>query len=177
MKRNCSHPPGAKVPLVGPLLVPAGSLPVLHALVPKCRLRFVFFLGAQGKEYIWDIWHMFPQNTGVLFVLSSLDEWEFSDASVRFTTSSQCKQLTADFGVVDPLGGGLYPLDYLAVMDGDMVRARLPIRFAGWLRGHDRFGVGYAELEALIGEFLLFFAVPRTRALEGLDVPMYLCNV
>lgn len=123
------------------------------------HLKFLVFLGAQGKEYIDEIHHMFPPHfDSLVFVSLNIDAKFALDPSIHCSDSQMCKELASHFNILDPLGGGTYPLNYLIVTDSDLlVRCKLPIRIGTYYRGHQRFGVNLSQLQGLIDEYLQFF--------------------
>lgn len=123
------------------------------------RLNFLVFLGAQGKEYINDIKQMFPLHfEGPLFLSLNIDRRITLDPSIHCADMEKCKQLAAYFNILDPLGGGAYPLNYLIVTDSDLiVRCKLPIRIGQFYGPHQKFGVSLDQLKGLIDEYLDFF--------------------
>lgn len=125
------------------------------------RLRFLIFLGAQGKEYIETILAMFPGSfSGVMFLTSSIDQ-ECLNSHVIISTGQTCKQLAKYFNVMDPLGGGVYPLDFLIVADSDNnVRCRVPIRLNKHYSSFQKFGVDLDQLPGVINELLHYFFDP-----------------
>lgn len=114
---------------------------------------FLFFLGAQGKEYIRDIRRKFPVNfMSVVFVSSNI---ETTSDDCYCVDSAQAAKLSAYFHLVDPLGGGTYPLDYMVVLDSQLqVRSKVPVRIGARYHGYQKFGTSLGELDALINETL-----------------------
>lgn len=123
------------------------------------HLTFLIFLGAQGKEYIDEIQHMFPPSFDALvFVSLNIDSRFTRDPSMHWSDSETCKELATYFNILDPLGGGVYPLNYLIVTDSDLVvRCKLPIQIGRFYSPHQKFGVSLSELQGLIDEYLEFF--------------------
>lgn len=127
------------------------------------HLNFLVFLDAQGKEYITDIRDMFPNTFDLLvFVSLNINAENFDTLRIHCSSTEKCKELALYFNILDPLGGGTYPLNYLIVTDSDLlVRCKLPLRI-GWHYGpHQRFGVSLSELQGLIEEYLEFFTLNR----------------
>lgn len=122
-------------------------------------LHFLVFLGAQGKEYIDEIRRMFPKHFDPLvFVSLNIDSRFREDPQFHCLDSETCKKLARYFEIVDPLGGSNYPLNYLIVIDSDLVvRCKLPIRIGPYYCPHQKFGVSLSQLQGLIDEFLEFF--------------------
>lgn len=118
--------------------------------------KYIFFLGAQGKEFIASIQEQFPFNIPVLFITSN----SFG------CTNPQCQELMTYFGIKDPLGGGMYPLDYLLIVHDDKIHCKVPINFTGsnnrgnnlhgGIPGHLKFSVGLNELPSLIEEYIKY---------------------
>lgn len=125
------------------------------------HLNFLVFLDAQGKEYITDIRQMFPQSFDlVVFVSLNINTEDFDTLRIHCSSTERCKELALYFNILDPLGGGSYPLNYLIVTDSDLlVRCKLPLRIGLYYGPHQRFGVSLSELQALIEEYLEFFTV------------------
>lgn len=125
--------------------------------------RFVFFLGVQGKEYIECIRKHFESLTiEPLIITCNIDDSMTS-------TNSQCVKLSTEFNVLDPLGGGLYPLDYLFIIDGnERIRCAVPLvvnknmhqlklKNKGGEVKHARFGLQLGELGGLVEEYYHYF--------------------
>lgn len=121
-------------------------------------IKFLFFLGAQGKEYIDDIVRLFPdQFDSILFISSNLEVRQ--DPTLNMSDSEECRQLSTYFQVKDPLGGANYPLNYLVVIDEEnIIRCKLPIKIGRYCLLHDKFGANLEQLEGLIEEYLTYFA-------------------
>ena len=96
----------------------------------NCYFQFIFFLGAQGKEFIPTIKNQFPfnnnnnNNISIIFITSN-----YTSSDSVGCTNDQCKQLMEFFKIKDPMGGGLYPLDYLIIIHENKVHCKLPIKF------------------------------------------------
>lgn len=129
----------------------------------SCYFKFIFFLGAQGKEFIPTIQYQFPFNISVTFITSNNDS---SNGSGGGCTNDQCKQLMKFFEIKDPMGAGLYPLDYLIIIHQNKVHCKIPIKFnnnstytkhfkvVGGMSGHLKFGIDLNELPSLIEEYI-----------------------
>lgn len=130
----------------------------------SCYFKFIFFLGAQGKEFIPTIQYQFPFNISVTFITSNNDS--SSGGSGGGCTNDQCKQLMKFFEIKDPMGAGLYPLDYLIIIHQNKVHCKIPIKFnnnstytkyfkvVGGMSGHLKFGIDLNELPSLIEEYI-----------------------
>lgn len=127
---------------------------------PANQLNFLVFLDAQGKEYINEIRQMFPEHFEQLVFLSlNIDSSQFDIHRIHCSSTLRCKELAQYFNILDPLGGGMYPLNYLIVTDLDLiVRCKLPLRVGAHYGPHQRFGVSLSQLQTLIEEYLDFFA-------------------
>lgn len=123
------------------------------------NLNFLVFLGAQGKEYIDVIREMFPKHfDSLVFVSLYIDSRFTENPYFQCLDTDTCKELARYFEIMDPLGGGNYPLNYLIVIDSDLlVRCKLPIRIGPYYGPHQKFGVSLPQLQGLIDEFLEFF--------------------
>lgn len=122
-------------------------------------LHFLVFLGAQGKEFIDVIRDMFPKHFDPLvFVSLNIDARFLENPQFHCLDTETCKELARYFEIMDPLGGGDYPLNYLIVIDSDLVvRCKLPIRIGHYYTPHQKFGISLPQLQSLIDEFLDFF--------------------
>ncbi|QFZ27432.1 hypothetical protein EJF18_30402 [Clavispora lusitaniae] len=122
-------------------------------------LTFMVFLGARGKEYIEEIYEMFPQNyDGLMFISSNIDEKFLSNPNYICTDSKLSRSLAGYFNIIDPLGGGNYPLDYLIVIDSSpFMHCKLPLRIGSYNVGHSKFGINLPQLEGLFQEYLISF--------------------
>lgn len=123
------------------------------------HLKFLVFLGAQGKEYIDVIHDMFPPHfEQLVFVSLNIATKYANDPSYHCANTHMCKELASYFKILDPLGGGTYPLDYLIVTDSNLlVRCKLPIRVGQHYRPDQRFAVNLLQLQGLVDEYLQFF--------------------
>ncbi|KAL6450493.1 hypothetical protein SBY92_004700 [Candida maltosa Xu316] len=119
--------------------------------------KFIFFLGAQGKEFRDIIQEQFPFSVPVLFITSNCFD----------CTNVQCKILMNFFEIKDPMGAGIYPLDYLVITHDDKIHCKVPINFSvvnkmrssirnGGVSGHLKFGLDLNELPSLIEEYILY---------------------
>lgn len=127
---------------------------------PTKHLNFLVFLDAQGKEYISEIRQMFPNHFDSLVFLSlNIETSNLDSLRIHCSSTQRCKELAQYFNILDPLGGGTYPLNYLIVTDSDLlVRCKLPLRVGFRYGPHQRFGISLHQLQALIEEYLEFFA-------------------
>ncbi|KAK6454181.1 uncharacterized protein RJT20DRAFT_56878 [Scheffersomyces xylosifermentans] len=142
--------------------------------------KYIFFLGAQGKEHIDSIQSQIPAvgagEIAVILVSYGLHSCgkKSGDNEVRkVATNEQCSELTNYFEMRDPLGGGLYPLDYLVVIDGnDLVRCKIPLvtnknnRFQRTMNSkkshsgistHLNFGIELENLSGFLDEYIQYF--------------------
>lgn len=121
--------------------------------------KFLFFLGVQGKEYIDDIEKRF-KNYGwsiPLFISANIDVGSRHHTQDLYSTNEQCRALGSYFGLMDPIGGGLYPLHYLLVLDRfDHLRCKLPIQVNQWVSPQERFGVNIRDLGAVVESYIMY---------------------
>lgn len=124
------------------------------------HLSFLVFLDAQGKEFISDIRDMFPRHfDSLVFVSLNIDARPFDSRRIHCSSTERCKELALYFNILDPLGGGTYPLNYLIVTDSNLlVRCKLPLRIGPYYGPHQKFGVSLSQLQVLIEEYLDFFS-------------------
>ncbi|EGW29979.1 uncharacterized protein SPAPADRAFT_63604 [Spathaspora passalidarum NRRL Y-27907] len=136
---------------------------------PDPALKFIFFLGVQGKEFIETIQEKFPENISVMFITAN---------EPNHCSNQQCHILANHFQIMDPVGGGTYPLDYLYVVYDDKVHCKLPLitnpqnkfqrsisrankkPYAGMGVGvsqHLNFGIELNDLPSIIEEYINFF--------------------
>lgn len=171
-----NKPPSNYISLNNASIIPINILQLLNSINPmnddstsssssssSCYFKFIFFLGAQGKEFIPTIQYQFPFNISVTFITSNNDS---SNGSGGGCTNDQCKQLMKFFEIKDPMGAGLYPLDYLIIIHQNKVHCKIPIKFnnnstytkhfkvVGGMSGHLKFGIDLNELPSLIEEYI-----------------------
>lgn len=170
-----NKPPSNYISLNNASIIPINILQLLNSINPmnddstsssssSCYFKFIFFLGAQGKEFIPTIQYQFPFNISVTFITSNNDS--SSGGSGGGCTNDQCKQLMKFFEIKDPMGAGLYPLDYLIIIHQNKVHCKIPIKFnnnstytkyfkvVGGMSGHLKFGIDLNELPSLIEEYI-----------------------
>ena len=171
-----NKPPSNYISLNNASIIPINILQLLNSINPmnddstsssssssSCYFKFIFFLGAQGKEFIPTIQYQFPFNISVTFITSNNDS---SSGGSGGCTNDQCKQLMKFFEIKDPMGAGLYPLDYLIIIHQNKVHCKIPIKFnnnstytkhfkvVGGMSGHLKFGIDLNELPSLIEEYI-----------------------
>lgn len=173
-----NKPPSNYISLNNASIIPINILQLLNSINPmnddstsssssssssSCYFKFIFFLGAQGKEFIPTIQYQFPFNISVTFITSNNDS---SSGGGCGCTNDQCKQLMKFFEIKDPMGAGLYPLDYLIIIHQNKVHCKIPIKFnnnstytkhfkvVGGMSGHLKFGIDLNELPSLIEEYI-----------------------
>ncbi|KHC45613.1 hypothetical protein MEW_05261 [Candida albicans P60002] len=167
-----NKPPSNYISLNNASIIPINILELLNSINPmnddstsssSCYFKFIFFLGAQGKEFIPTIQYQFPFNISVTFITSNNDS---SSGGGCGCTNDQCKQLMKFFEIKDPMGAGLYPLDYLIIIHQNKVHCKIPIKFnnnstytkhfkvVGGMSGHLKFGIDLNELPSLIEEYI-----------------------
>lgn len=172
-----NKPPSNYISLNNASIIPINILELLNSINPmnddstsssssssSCYFKFIFFLGAQGKEFIPTIQYQFPFNISVTFITSNNDS--SSGGGGCGCTNDQCKQLMKFFEIKDPMGAGLYPLDYLIIIHQNKVHCKIPIKFnnnstytkhfkvVGGMSGHLKFGIDLNELPSLIEEYI-----------------------
>lgn len=119
---------------------------------------FMFFLGIEGKEQVAEMDYISYKN--VLYVSSNMETLADKIQQVACTSNKQCYQISSHFGILDPLGGGSYPLNYMVVIDSDWkIRCQLPIRMNPKIHGnHEKFGVSFNELAAVVDQYMMYFS-------------------
>lgn len=121
--------------------------------------KILIFAGALCKEYISDIIQELPSYKELLVFISSNLPSNSCDPIHRSDTQ-QCVKLASYFGILDPLGGGTYPLDYLMVIDSNNhMRCKMPIRVCpnDHYSPYQKFGVDLNKLQGLIDEQMEYF--------------------
>ncbi|KAG7665040.1 uncharacterized protein J8A68_001448 [[Candida] subhashii] len=123
------------------------------------KFTFIFFLGVQGKEHIPFIQSLFPENISTAFISGNISQ----------CTNAQCISLSQYFHIMDPIGGGLYPLDYLYIISDNKINCKIPIiinhqnRFLrsistnknkSGISSHLNFGIELNELQVFINNYL-----------------------
>lgn len=156
-----SHQPSSVIDPQKATILDPTIVNLLYRISNCSDTQFVFFLGAQGKEFICDIKQKFPRFfDSIIFVSSNLENYHFRNVPVHLATSQECKQLSRYFQVTDPLGGGNYPLNYLFVVDPQhRVRVLIPVRIGNGHGGHEKFGINFNELDGLIEEYIKYFTL------------------
>lgn len=180
-----NKPPSNYISLNNASIIPINILQLLNSINPmnddstssssssssSCYFKFIFFLGAQGKEFIPTIQYQFPFNISVTFITSNNDSSGGGSSGGGGgggcgCTNDQCKQLMKFFEIKDPMGAGLYPLDYLIIIHQNKVHCKIPIKFnnnstytkhfkvVGGMSGHLKFGIDLNELPSLIEEYI-----------------------
>lgn len=119
---------------------------------------FLLFLGAQGKEYIPEIRETCLQGTETLiFVSLNINTKSIKGRSISYIDNEICKSLASYFDILDPLGGGVYPLDYLVVADKNLkVRCKVPIQICKSRQVHQKFCIDLSQLKGFLEEYLIF---------------------
>ncbi|ODV79051.1 uncharacterized protein CANTADRAFT_244282 [Suhomyces tanzawaensis NRRL Y-17324] len=132
---------------------------------------FIFFLGSDGKEYI-DLIRNKMSFASILIVTSNCELKSFRcGPPFMITDNIQCHRISSALNVLDPLGGGCYPLNYLMIADLKMkIRFKVPIltrvhtsshRIRGksfMLEGgstYARFGLQIGQLDSFIEDFMI----------------------
>ncbi|CCE78746.1 Piso0_000775 [Millerozyma farinosa CBS 7064] len=126
-----------------------------YDFIIRKRPKFVFFLGAVGKEYIDDI-HSIALSPYISSIFVSSGVFPETRKSFSVSNDLECNKLSSFLQILDPLGGGLYPLDYIMVLDvNDLVRSLLPIRICrnSFHSPHEKFGVDFEKLPGLLEEY------------------------
>lgn len=136
-------------------------------------LTFLFFLGVQGKEYIENIIQKFPPSYHELVVFTSLNidkDLKLSGIHVNITSDRQCVSLTSHLKVLDPLGGGSYPLDFLFIIDrNNHIICSVPLIMTnryptsrgnngGGISRHLGFSLEIPQLDGFIDEYIQYFS-------------------
>lgn len=121
--------------------------------------KFLFFLGVQGKEYMNDIEERFADSgwSIPLFISANIDFAKRHHSGDFYSTNEQCRALGSYFGIMDPVGGGLYPLHFFMVIDRfDRLRCKIPIQVNRWVSPQERFGVNMRDLNALVEAYVMY---------------------
>lgn len=150
-----------KVPvshLASPIPLSKETAKSLRTLQNTNPIQFLFFLDAQGKEYVDDIAELCsPFKSQMVFVTLDMGP-DTADSVVDYVGTDTCKNLSKELGLLDPLGGGSYPLNYLVVIRDNHVLCMVPVRIGRrYLGGHQRFGTCLAEVPGILEEYLNYY--------------------
>lgn len=145
--------------LASPLTLNDKTAESLQGLENNTPLKFLFFLNAQGKEYVDDITELCtPYLSNMVFV--SLDMGpDAANSMIDYVNTDTCKLLAKELGILDPLGGGSYPLNYLVVTASRHVLCMIPVRIGRYFGGHQRFGTCLAEVPGILEEYSEYFVL------------------
>jgi hypothetical protein len=119
---------------------------------------FMFFLGVEGKDHVSEMQCLNYDN--VLYVSSNIETLADKVRCTAHTSNRECHQIASYFGILDPLGGGSYPLNYMVVVDTEWrVRCKMPIRMNPRVYGsHEKFGASFEELGAVVDQYMAYFS-------------------
>lgn len=167
--------PGAKAPdtlLPNPITLTQQSQSLLNPYLGASHLRFVVFLDAQGKEYVSELSTLCRRHLAQMVFCTAYED-PTSIAKNRFTDTHTCKTLAKELRILNPVGGGAYPLNHLVVLDAlSAVHCMLPIRLGRYYGPHQRFGVSLRELPGILEEYELFAQTGCWAPQAGEDVVM-----
>ncbi|WPK26077.1 hypothetical protein PUMCH_003422 [Australozyma saopauloensis] len=118
--------------------------------------RFLIFLDAQGKEFIDDIADMCAQFVPyMIFISLNIQPCSLPNTAIQVADTEVCKFLAKELGILDPVGGGAYPLNKLVVMDSQaLVHCLIPLRVSKFCAPHQRFGTDLALLPGILEEYM-----------------------
>lgn len=116
--------------------------------------KVIFFLGVQGKEYIQDIRKRIPFCFNSFAFISS--NISLNDSQLgKCSKNDECVTLASYFKVFDPLGGGIYPLDYVIIIDQEnYILRKIPIKinkYSNFVLDH---GVTIENLYSIVDKYL-----------------------
>lgn len=125
------------------------------------NFQLLFFLDGQGKERVGVIAQMLLRfsHISAVFISSNIDIPSQSRklGLFVFLDVQECKILSQKMGLMNPLGGGLYPINYLLVVDShNIVRHKAPLRFSHCYSAYQKFGLTLTQLEGLVEEYSAF---------------------
>ncbi|CAI5760280.1 unnamed protein product [Candida verbasci] len=84
------------------------------------NFKALLFLGVIGKEYIQDIQSEFDYSINIYYITANND---------YDGTNEVCKMLSNYFEILDPIGGGIYPLDYLVIIHNNKIICKIPVNY------------------------------------------------
>lgn len=124
------------------------------------NVQFFVFLDPQGKEYINHISIICIRFlSDIVFVSQGMATNTTNGQEIfRYLDSDTSKCLAKELGIIDPLGGGSYPLNYLVVVASGLVHCMLPIRIGNRCGKLQRFGICMSELDGILEEYLDYFS-------------------
>lgn len=115
-------------------------------------LKVLMFLDAQGKEFM----DLLLGCDDVIFATANASNGGLMSTSlVPTTTNDQCVALAKYFGILSPVGGGVFPLNYMVIIVNNRVRVRVPIRLST-LNRYERFGVDIRQLPHYLYDLLYY---------------------
>lgn len=121
---------------------------------------FLFFLDAQGKEQMSSIREMIKLFLGIAAIFISLNisiAEEETSSSITSLNTKECKSLSRQLCLLDPLGGGEYPVNYLIIMDKtQVIRYQAPLKFSHCYSAYQKFGLQPSQLHGIIEEYSNF---------------------
>lgn len=165
--------PGARAPntlLPEPIPLSSESKSLLNLQEPA-QFHFIIFLDAQGKEFVSDIATLCLRHLSQTIFCTSYED--FTTKSYRMTDTQTCKVLAKELKILNPIGGGAYPLNHLVVMDAlGVVYCRIPIRLGRYYGSHQRFGTSLLELPGILEEYEMFARMRGLEPVVGEDVVM-----
>lgn len=154
--------------LASPLTLGKETAESLQVFENNAPFKFLFFLNAHGKEYVDDIAELcFPYLSNIVFVTLDMSS-DTANSVVDYVNTDTCKLLAKELGILDPLGGGSYPLNYLVVISFKQVLCMLPIRVGRYYGNHQRFGTCLAETPGILEEYFSYFLL-KSKSVVVLD--------
>lgn len=110
--------------------------------------KLLVFLDAQGKQYVQEFEQTVLRQflVPVIFVSSG-----WAEVLPQHTSDEQCRELSKYFSVLDPLGGGSYPLNRLVFVCDNMVRMNVALRL-NYFNRFEKFGVRLEDLGGVLQE-------------------------
>lgn len=118
--------------------------------------KVLVFLDAQGKQYIEEFTQIFNDldSRMLAFLVSyNLNETLIPNTTAYVATNSEAQALTKYFQILDPLGGGQYPLNYMIIVSDNLIRVKIPVRL-NHSNPYEKFGVPLDQLHLLLNDLI-----------------------
>lgn len=126
--------------------------------------KILIFLDAQGKQFIKELDHQlnFQFKMPVIFISSGsinpVDQHhnqhdQHDQHPIIYASNDDCVKLSKYFSVLDPLGGGIYPLNRLLLVSDNLVRVNIPLKL-NYNNPFEKFGLLLNELAGILQEII-----------------------
>lgn len=116
------------------------------------------FLDAQGKQYIEELDSIFNNIDSkmlAILVSSNMKDSIKQQHSTPFsTTDDKTAQILSNyFQVLDPLGGGKYPLNHMIIISNSKMRVKINLKFNN-CNPYERFGIPLSQIQMFLEDVI-----------------------